>query len=113
MKHSKTTTATDAELLDRYEMGRDQHAFAEVVRRHRPMVLATTRRVVGCRADADDACQAAFLTLARTVDKLSNKNCRGELASSDGLSVCDRDSENELTMARKDGPHETSDRANS
>lgn len=74
MKHSETTTATDAELLDRYEKGRDQRAFAEVVRRHRPMVLATTRRVVRCRADADDACQAAFLTLARTVDKLTNKS---------------------------------------
>ena len=65
MKRLFTTTATDAQLLESYQQGRDQRAFAEIVRRHRPMVLATTRRVLRCSADAEDACQATFFTLAK------------------------------------------------
>jgi RNA polymerase sigma factor (sigma-70 family) len=55
----------DSELITRFVQTRDEGAFAELVRRHGPMVLAVCRRVVGDFHLADDAFQATFLVLAR------------------------------------------------
>jgi hypothetical protein len=60
---------TDADLLDRYVVARDEAAFAELVRRHGPPVLAVCRRITRHREDAADAFQATFLVLARKVDR--------------------------------------------
>lgn len=61
---------TDAELLDRFVAMRDDSAFAELVRRHGPVVLAVCQRVTRNRDDAEDAFQATFLVLARKAGRI-------------------------------------------
>ncbi|HJZ56412.1 MAG TPA: sigma-70 family RNA polymerase sigma factor [Gemmataceae bacterium] len=54
----------DAELLARFSSDRDERAFAELVRRHGPMVFGVCRRLLPQWHDAEDASQAVFLALA-------------------------------------------------
>ncbi len=56
---------TDAQLLERFMKRRDEPAFAALVARHGPMVLAVCRRLAHDAQDAEDAFQATFLVLAR------------------------------------------------
>jgi RNA polymerase sigma factor (sigma-70 family) len=56
---------TDGDLLRAVAAGRDEEAFAELVRRYGPLVLSVCRRVLADRPEADDAFQAVFLVLAR------------------------------------------------
>ncbi len=58
---------SDGELLTRFADSRDQDSFAELVRRHGPVVYRICRRLIG-PSNADDAFQATFLVLANRLE---------------------------------------------
>ncbi len=57
--------APDLVLLQQYAETRDDEALAELIERHRHHVYATCLRILGNRADAEDAAQECFLKLVR------------------------------------------------
>ena len=65
---------SDAALLQHFLDAHDESAFAALVERHGPMVLATCRRQLGNSSDADDAFQATFLVLARKAAHITKRN---------------------------------------
>jgi len=74
-KPAETVSASrsDSELLTEFMARRDEPAFAEIVRRHGGMVVATCRSLLGNTQDAEDAAQAVFLTLAQRASSLKNR----------------------------------------
>jgi len=58
---------SDADLVRRFADERDHCAFACLVERHSRLVLGACQRMLKNRQDAQDAFQAAFLTLARRI----------------------------------------------
>jgi RNA polymerase sigma factor (sigma-70 family) len=65
---------SDGELLGRYVRGRDEPAFAALVERHGPLVLATCRRTLGDAHLAEDCFQLTFLALARQAPSLHGRS---------------------------------------
>ena len=56
---------SDAALLREFVSQKSEDAFAAILQRHGPLVLAVCRRTLRDNTDAEDAFQATFLVLAR------------------------------------------------
>src|SRR6266581_2305728 len=68
---------SDGQLLARFVSDQDEAAFAMLVRRHGPMVLGVSRRVLRHSQDAEDVLQATFLILARKARSVLNREAIG------------------------------------
>src|SRR5262249_34242619 len=73
----RTTDTSDRELLERFIRQRDEGAFAALLERHGAMVHGVCRRLLRHAQDAEDACQATFLILARKAPSLRKANSLG------------------------------------
>jgi RNA polymerase sigma factor (sigma-70 family) len=67
----------DRQLLERFIAHKDEAAFAALVQRHGPMVLAVARNVLHHRQDAEDVFQATFLVLARKAASVRKRGSAG------------------------------------
>jgi RNA polymerase sigma factor (sigma-70 family) len=74
LSRQDTRGLTDRQLLERFTLHQEEDAFAELVRRHGPMVLAVCRRVLRHQHDAEDGFQAAFLVLARKAGSIRQRD---------------------------------------
>ena len=61
---------SDRDLLERYVPHNDQDAFTQLVTRYNRLVWGQCRNLLANDADADDAFQAAFLTLSHSAKAL-------------------------------------------
>jgi RNA polymerase sigma factor (sigma-70 family) len=68
---------SDEQLLQRFTDASDESAFADLVRRHGPMVLAVCGRILDNEQDAADAFQGTFLVLVRKAASLSQPEMLG------------------------------------
>ena len=67
-------TVADADLMEQFVQHNENHAFAEIVRRHGPMVLGVCRRILHHHHDAEDAFQAVFLVLAQKAETIAPRH---------------------------------------
>jgi RNA polymerase sigma factor (sigma-70 family) len=67
----------DRHLLERFLAHQGEDAFAALVERHGPMVLAVARSVLHHRQDAEDVFQATFLVLARRAGSVRKRGSIG------------------------------------
>jgi len=65
--------ASDAELLQRFLVDRQDEVFAQLVQRHGPMVWGLCRRLLHHHADAEDAFRATFLTLFQHAGRIQKQ----------------------------------------
>jgi RNA polymerase sigma factor (sigma-70 family) len=76
-REGTSTGRTDAELLGRFLLRRDElaeAAFSTLVQRHGAMVLRVCCEVLGDQHDAEDAAQAVFLILARQAGSIARRD---------------------------------------
>src|SRR4051812_12049944 len=79
----------DRDLLHRFRDTRAEEAFAELVQRHRGMVHAACRRMLGLNhAQLDDAVQAVFIILMRKVSAVRDEHILGGWLHTTARGVC-------------------------
>jgi RNA polymerase sigma factor (sigma-70 family) len=69
--------AGDGELLTLFLAHHDEAAFAQILRRHGPMVLGVSGRILRHHHDAEDVFQATFLLLARNAAAIGRRGSVG------------------------------------
>jgi RNA polymerase sigma factor (sigma-70 family) len=74
---SDSLPLTDGEIVRRLTHDRDQSAFVLLVRRHAPLVWGVCRQMLPNDQDAEDAFQATFLALVRSLDKVRKQQSLG------------------------------------
>src|SRR5262245_58075358 len=79
LQTARAVEPSDAELLRRFARTHDESAFAEIVRRHGPMVLGSAHRLLGRDPLAEDAFQIAFTALARRAGSVREESVAGWL----------------------------------
>ncbi len=70
-------TGSDSALLNRFLDGTDEGAFAELVRRHGPLVWSVCRAGLRNVSDAEDAFQTVFMVLLRRSQRLRDRETIG------------------------------------
>ena len=81
------TRASDRSLVLLARRG-DKRAFCDLLERHRPMLVALCRRMVGNRGLAEDAAQEAYLQALLSLDRLRRLDRFGPWLAGIGLNVC-------------------------
>lgn len=76
-KNSALANRADGELLREFITLHREDAFAELVRRHGPMVMGVCRRLLGNRQDAEDAFQVTFLILGKNASSVRKPQMLG------------------------------------
>jgi RNA polymerase sigma factor (sigma-70 family) len=73
-KEDEPDRESDARLLSHFVRDRDEPAFARLVSRHGPMVMAVCKRILADHHLAEDAFQAVFLVLANKAASIKQRD---------------------------------------
>ncbi|MFO0938506.1 MAG: sigma-70 family RNA polymerase sigma factor [Gemmataceae bacterium] len=82
------STASDGDLLGRYQRERDQESFRFLVERYGRLVWSVCRHLTRSDADADDAFQATFLVLSQKAGSIRKAESLGSWLYGVATRIC-------------------------